>query len=109
MDSKNIFIAASHMKSKMDWAKHKNNEWSYVGDNENYQTEQVQNFINQYFDERELYIAITRQNSYSVSKDQASIEIINSASKQEVIICNLEFTKMIEFNRIGVARHGEYS
>lgn len=108
MDSKNIFLAANHMKGKIDWNKQNDNEWSYVGDKNNFQNDQVMEFINQYFEEAELYFVIDRHNAYSIPKEQATIELQNRVKNRDAIVCNHSFTRMIEFNHIGVARYGKY-
>lgn len=106
MDAKNIYIATSHMKSKIDWKKSSGNEWSFVGEGSDFKVEEVQEFIDSYFTEHELYLVIDRHNSYELPKCNAASEVREKLSNQSLTLCNSAFNKMVEFSYIGVAKHG---
>ncbi len=109
MDSKNIYIATSHMKSKIDWEMTSGNEWSFVGDGSNFKENEVNDFISSFFTENELYLVIDRHDAFSVSKNEASSKIKELLKNQNITLCNHTFTQMIEFSYIGVAKHGAIS
>ena len=106
MDSKNICIATSHMKSKIDWEMTSGNEWSFVGDGSDFKENKVNDFICSFFKENELYLVIDRHNAFSVSKNEAGTKIKELLKKQNITLCNNTFTQMIEFSYIGVVKHG---
>jgi hypothetical protein len=109
MDSKNIFIACSVMLRKAEWEKIKGeNEWSYVGDGAEFKAEDVQNNINEFFSEDELYLVTDRHRSKEIKKELASSMVKPSLEQQYVTLCNKEFKRFIVFNYIGVAKQGEY-
>lgn len=106
MDAKNIFIAVSHMKSKIEWEKADGNEWSFVGEGKDFKEEKVQEFIDSFFLGKEVYLVIDRHNAESVRKEVASIKVKTALKNRNVTLSDPEFTKMIEFSYIGVAKHG---
>jgi hypothetical protein len=109
MDSKNIFIACSAMLRKAEWEKPKNNnEWSFVGDGARFLLEIVQENINNYFTEDELYLVTDRHKSKEIKKENAANEVRDLLKYQDVTLCNKEFKRFIVFNHIGVAKQGEY-
>ncbi len=109
MDSKNIHIACSHMKGKIDWECHSGNEWSFVGEGVDFKESEVNDFIQSFFQEAEIYFVIDRHDSYSIDRDLAAQRVKESLKNQNVTLCNHAFSKMIEFNYIGVAKHGAIS
>lgn len=106
MDAKNIYIATSHMKTKIDWNSSFSNEWSFVGEGKDFKEVEVQEFIDSFFSEGELYIVINRHHAYEIPKREASSNVKVNLQKQDVTLSNKTFDKMIEFNYIGVAKHG---
>lgn len=106
MDSKNIHIACSHMKGKIDWKRDLDNEWSFVGVGNHFKENEVDNFIKSFFQEDELYFVIDRHNSYSIARDIAAKRVKESLKEQSITLCDHSFSKMIEFHYIGVAKHG---
>lgn len=106
MDAKNIYIATSHMKSKIDWDRSSGNEWSFVGEGSDFKELEVQAFIDSYFAENELYLVIDRHNSFALPKSKAGAEVKAKLSSQNITLCNNAFSKMVEFSYIGVAKHG---
>ena len=76
MDSKNIFIACSVMLRKAEWEKPKNqNEWSFVGDGDGFQVDNVQCNIETFFDEENLYLVTDRHKSKEIKKMNAAKEV----------------------------------
>ena len=109
MDSKNIYIACSAMLRKAVWKKVEDyNEWSFVGDNEEFRSDMVRNNVNGFFDEECIYFVTDRNNSKEISKDIAAIEVRAALNKQDVTLCSKDFRRFMVFSYIGVAKHGEY-
>lgn len=107
MDAKNIFIACNHMKNKISWEKESGNEWSFVGEGNDFKENEVQDFVDSYFNEKELYLVVDRHNALSIFASEAASKIKGYLDKKDVVLCNKRFDKMIEFNYIGVAKHGK--
>jgi len=94
------------MKSKVDWDVASGNEWSFVGEGSDFKEAEVQDFINSFFSENELYIVIDRHNAHELPKSEGSNNVKLSLRSQDVTLCNKSFSKMVEFSNIGVAKHG---
>ncbi|MDB5223906.1 MAG: hypothetical protein JWN83_2573 [Chitinophagaceae bacterium] len=106
MDSKIIFIASHHNITKMNWETFGDNDWVYCGVDKDFEDDKVFKFISDFFTEPEIFVVIDRNNSFETSPE-LSVDIIKKhLSNSEVILCNKEFTKMVEFNKIGVMKRG---
>ena len=83
------------------------NEWSFVGEGNDFREQEVAEFIESFFAESDVYIVKDRHNSFLISLSEAPKKVKELLKDKDVILCDLSFKKMIEFNYIGVARHGE--
>jgi hypothetical protein len=63
MDSKTIFISSVAYLPKVTWAKQNDNEWIYVGVNQDFNEEKVSQMIHSTFNADEIYIVSNRHNS----------------------------------------------
>ncbi|NQZ15121.1 MAG: hypothetical protein HRT94_09915, partial [Alphaproteobacteria bacterium] len=54
------------MKTKIDWNSSFSNEWSFVGEGKDFKEVEVQEFIDSFFSEGELYIVINRHHAYEI-------------------------------------------
>lgn len=110
MDSRNIFIAASRLNSKIEWQKKSSDsEWFYTGLDDGFKRTEVNGLISSFFAGEEIYLVLGRRNSKIISKEKACNEIkcaLSNEKSMEVFLCDKNFKKMIEFNKIGVARYG---
>ena len=94
------------MQRIMVWETNSGNEWFYIGDRESMDTDVLQAFIDERFSENSLYLVDGRSSSCQIVKVDASIEIKSRISNQNIILCDLDFSLMLEVNKIGVARYG---
>lgn len=97
------------MKGKIDWERGSGNEWSFVGEGNDFKVAEVNDFIKSFFEEAEIYFVIDRHNSYSVARDIAAKKVKADLKEQSITLCDHSFSKMIEFHYIGVAKHGAIS
>jgi hypothetical protein len=97
------------MKGKIDWEMNSGNEWYFVGEGEGFRVNEVNDFITSFFQESDIYMVIDRHLSYSIAKDDAATEIKKQLQQKDITLCNHSFSKMVEFNKIGVAKHGVIS
>lgn len=107
LDSKNIFNAYRHMKMKIDWEKELDNEWSFVGEGKDYKEKKVSDFIKSFFNDPQIYLVFDRHHAFPINIDEASSKVGELLNDKDITLCDQSFTKMIEFNYIGVLRHGE--
>lgn len=107
MDAKNIYIACSHMRAKVNWEKHLGNEWSFIGDGAGFKEAEVQAKISEFFPDDEIYLVIDRHRAFPISTATAASKVKESLNNQDVTLCNKAFRKMIVFSCIGVVKHGE--
>ena len=107
MDSRIIFESAKTYIQTVTWIKPKNDaesEWIHIGNNNNEMT--IEKIIQDYFITDELYVALTRNESFESNKESISDKIQPIIGTQDFTIWNWSFQKVIEFNKIGVYRKG---
>ena len=107
MDSKNIYISSQTYLRKVVWLSNDlNSEWTYIGNN----ILQLKLLVENLFDvEQTLYLVTNRHNSKQADK----LKILENAKefieKEGFLIWNLSFKKVIQVNKIGVYKIGEYT
>ena len=107
MDSRIIYSAINSIKHKIEWDMRSGNDWIYIGVGNEMNKELIfQKMIN-VFDDEKLLIALGRENSKRIVKEDFQIEIIERIEKIDFLISNESFSKFIEFNRIGIIRIGK--
>ena len=107
MDSKNIFISASHMLRKCQWKEVVDkNEWRSVGGGVDFRIEDVQAEIDNFFSGNPLFIVTDRHGSRAIKAESAAQVIADSLSIGSIFVCEQDFSKFMEFNSIGVSRRG---
>ena len=114
MDSKQLFRAyhskyfLSNWLNEEDEVAQKESEvkWTYCGVNEDFKSEMVNQLINNFFPEDEVYLCISPNNSSLVSKSIVANEIGKILHKKELGIMDKSFTKLMEFNQYGTFRSG---
>ncbi|SEW51862.1 hypothetical protein [Chitinophaga arvensicola] len=107
MDTKNIFIACSHYAGRIKWVMHNRNEWSYIGVGDDYNEDKVNKIIAQHFPDSTIYLVIDRHHSFLTPTATAAQTIREPLQKNNLTLSNLDFTKMMVFDRIGVVKYGE--
>ncbi|MEM7020054.1 MAG: hypothetical protein AAF512_22280 [Pseudomonadota bacterium] len=96
------------MKSKISWDTSSSNEWAFVGEGSDFKDNKVSLLIDSYFSENELYLVVDRHNAYEILKGEATSKIKSNLHDKDIILSNKAFTRMIEFNHIGVAKCGTF-
>jgi|GEM_PF-1276700 len=106
LDSRLIFSVSSH--KKIDWLNWttENGAWVYFGSQNNVNERTVISNIHQMFQEEYLYLARSRNNSCCVEKKDIMPAISDILCHEDFRIWNLDFTSVIEFNKLGVLRLG---
>lgn len=107
MDSKLIYTAMHAMEQFIEWENYEGNEWCYTGMGEDLKREFVIEKINAVFNADTIYIALGRQDSKEINKDQIEMEIIQRIGTTDFMISNPAFDTFIEFSDLGVFRVGK--
>ena len=106
MDAKNIFIACRYYKYRIKWENKNVNEWSYIGVGDDFREEVANETIRVFFSDPEIYLVVSKQQSFEIASNLAVPLIKELLVKTEVTLSNKEFSKMIVFNKIGVLKKG---
>jgi hypothetical protein len=108
MDSKNIFISYQHYFKAIEWERHGESEWIYVGTGEEFNDEKAGELIRTFFEESELYLITDRHNSCHIEKGLATAKI-KKFMVPAPALANKDFSKIMEFIGIGIVRKGQRS
>ncbi|WP_230459606.1 hypothetical protein [Leptospira santarosai] len=115
LDSKNIYAACHIILPKVTWVKVNNyNKYVYIGVEDDFKEEVIKKIVSNLFDSEFLYLSLGRENSKRILLDSVVTEIkffLPEISKNlyNAVVVSLDFTKILEFNSIGVVRYGVYS
>ncbi|WP_061248501.1 hypothetical protein [Leptospira alstonii] len=112
LDSKNIYILCNTILAKVKWDKYnEESEYFYVGDGNDFKEDDFKRVIFDFFKSDWLYLSLGRKNSKIILLEDAVLEIKNALYDQSIysdkaILVTGELTRVLEYNRIGVARCG---
>jgi hypothetical protein len=105
MDSKNIFILSQTYSNKINWEKvNPDSEWTFIGGDKMKAKDLLDSFFN---NELSLYLIIDRHNSKQDNKPYIFEKIKEYLEQRDFLIWDLNFNKIIEFNKVGVYRVGK--
>lgn len=62
--------------------------------------------ISELFGDSKIYFVVDRHNSFELELSNAVNILKSELQKTNVILCDKELTKILEFNKIGVVRKG---
>ncbi len=85
-----------------------NGAWVYIGNGDEMNRDSIIKKINEHFDSDNLYIAHTRNESIEISKKYIGKAIESILGRVSFLIWDTNFKKVIEFDRNGVMRFGEF-
>lgn len=106
MESRLIYSAANARAINLEWQKEGENEWIYIGINNELKKEFLLQKIKETFDDKSIFIVLGRTNSKEVNSENIEQEIMPIIGKENFLLCNKSFLTFIEFNSIGVIRIG---
>jgi hypothetical protein len=101
MESHLIYIASSRMKGVAHW-----NEWIYCGVGDDIKEDVINKAINEYFHDSILYFVSDRKESSEMNKQNILKRIKKELGQDELFLWDVNFKKVIEFNKIGTMRSG---
>ena len=109
MDSRIIYEANKTYHNKIEWlipSTKSESEWIYlnieVTNSENF----IQEIIESFFESEILFVSLTRNESFQTEKNNIISKIKEYIKTQDFSIWNQEFSKVLEFNKIGIFRKG---
>jgi hypothetical protein len=106
MDSRAIHKASQHHYQLVKWIQGTPHEWQSCGTSDEFRIVLVQHTINHVFSSDHLAVA-AQPNDCAVILKQAAAEFIMKHLKSgKVLLWDLDFHHVIEFNPIGVFRIG---
>jgi hypothetical protein len=106
MDSRLIFEASQHLKSKIIWITVGESEWQYFGAGNEVNSEFVVEKVDSYFQDSSFYISYSRSESFEISASTFIPSMSKLLGFQNFMVWDLAFKKVIEFSLIGVLRCG---
>jgi hypothetical protein len=106
MNSRLIYTIVNSGKLNIEWKLDIDSEWIYIGIGEELKKEKVTSQIQNIFNSENLYIVLGRENSKEILINEVNTEILNRIGNENFKICDKDFTKFIEFNKIGIMRIG---
>jgi hypothetical protein len=106
MDSRILYKTSEHLFHKVEWIRHDNNEWLYCGLSNDFNDGLVNTHLKEHFSDNSLYFILTRAGCYEFDLNDALLEIKGHINDHTFSIWNTSFTKVMQFNLIGVFRKG---
>ena len=107
IDSKNIYIACNHHIGKIQWIKEDDNEWSWVGVDDEFQDQKVLRIAKSLFGDSEIYFVINRHDSHLTDLNSGIDEVREKLKDDRIILSDKSFQTMMQFGQIGVMRRGK--
>ncbi|MBV4357614.1 hypothetical protein [Pinibacter aurantiacus] len=109
MESRLIYEANKKSIGKVEWIEHAGGEWAYCGVKEDFRRELVEAELSSFFNQDVFYFSKTRKDSFTRMKQELMLHIEEMIGVNEFCIWNDEFKRVMEFNKIGTFRKGEFS
>ncbi len=89
------------MKGRANWS-----EWVYCRIGNDTKEDVIDKALNEYFQDSMLYFVSTRKESSQINKQDIIERIKKELGQNELVIWDINFKRVIEFNKIGVMRIG---
>jgi len=103
MDSKELYIATTHLSGKMTWDK----EWTYFGDGDaEIKSEVVRELIDNFLADEFLNLVHGRRNSGRFERNDVNTKMKALLMKENFQIWNDDLTKVVSFRKMGVLISG---
>ncbi len=106
LSAKEIYNASIHNLARIEWEKVGGSEWLFVGDGLNFRREVLLGALKRVSPSGRVYVVINR-NTVSEHSVQESVEIVwEHQASGRVLVCDKEFRRYVEVDRVGVFRFG---
>lgn len=104
LDSKRLFIKAEFLSRQVDWV----NEWEYIGLVPGLE-EHFAKILDISFENERVVLIRGRNDSATLYQREIHNLLLQGLCNADFKIWNLDFTSVLEFNKIGVYRKGKVS
>lgn len=104
-----IYIKSQHLRTKLEFIIYGDTEWIYFGAAEEANLAKIAKEINNWFNNVQLYVSLTRNDSFLTDKSKFIENVNNIIGHKDFLVWDTDFQRCIEFNRIGVFRAGKIS
>jgi hypothetical protein len=102
MDSKQLYVAAGHLSSIVNWDK----DWTHFGTGTDIKSDLINELIDKFLMDETLNFVHDRRDSGRHHKDEMKNIIQDLLGDDDFQLWNESLTKVIDFNRIGVLKLG---
>jgi hypothetical protein len=109
MDSRIIYESNKTYHNKIEWlmpSTKTESEWIYLNIEETNSEKFIQELIESFLESEILFVSVTRNESFQTEKTNIIAKIKEYLKSQDFSIWNQEFSKVLEFNKIGIYRKG---
>jgi hypothetical protein len=106
MDSKNIYITSDTYLRMVSWEKQGEEEWIYLGVGKDFELDKASQLVRSTLKTEEIYIVTDRKNSRVLLVEDIIKGIEMELNASSFVLWDSSFRRVVEFNRIGVARKG---
>ena len=109
METRLIHKTSQKIQQKIEWIKLGETEWQYCGAVDEVKWDVITEAIGNFFDGNRLLVAITRNDSFEIGKENLLSSLQQHVGSSNFFIWSEDFLKVIEFNKIGVFRRGVFN
>ena len=109
MDSPAVHKAATHMLNVVEWDQRGGTEWTHAGLGTDFKEAVIQQQIDAFFSENQIYLILGRKDSLDISTKEAARLVRSALAGKSVTLWDHALTRAIHFNRIGVFKCGKVS
>ena len=109
MDSRIIYESNKTYYNKVEWLMpsiKSESEWIYLNFEETKSEIIIQEIIESFFESEILFVSLTRNESFQTEKTNINTKIKEYLKSENFSIWNQEFSKVLDFNKIGIYRKG---
>jgi len=109
LESRELHKAASYLLHKVDWLDVPN-EWKHHGLQDELNLDLILSFVEQHcpgYDS--LYLVDQRENSRALARSELKSILLSIIGQSNFFLWNLELTRVIEFQKMGVLRLGAFA
>jgi hypothetical protein len=109
MDSRLIYITGKHLASRVHWLRQEQSEWIYCGLSDDFKDGLVEERLRQHFQNSSFFIVLERSTSRQLLGGEVMGIIKQQIETTNFILWSSDFSKAMEFSKIGVFRYGSCS
>jgi hypothetical protein len=106
LSAKEIYNAARHNLSLIQWAKTGESDWVFVGDSDCFEGDILLSVLDQVFSAEPVYAVQSRDVAIECSSSDAVSFTRERLKSGPIWVCNRKFTRYVQIEPMGVYRYG---